>query len=210
MNIDTVVFDFDGTIADTNSLVINSFKYIYNIYKKEINIDYIRTTFGEPLRNVMLRDFPDNDVDEVLSIYREYQGKRFDDEVKLYKSVKDTLNELEKRNIKMGIATSRLRNTTFRGLNNLEIINFFDSIVTADDVENHKPHQEPLLKTIKELKSHPSNTLYIGDSHHDMECAINAKATPILVGWHPNSKEICTKYKINYVLDNMMDLISLI
>ena len=52
--IDTVIFDFDGTLADTNNLIINSFKHIYcKYYDGKCDVDYILSTFGEPLEKTL-------------------------------------------------------------------------------------------------------------------------------------------------------------
>jgi phosphoglycolate phosphatase-like HAD superfamily hydrolase len=52
--------------------------------------------------------------------------------------------------------------------------------------------------------------LFVGDSKFDMECAINAKATPVLVGWQSNSIELKEQYNIKHFLNNMWDLTELI
>ena len=209
--IDTIIFDFDGTLANTNQMIINSFRHIYNEFlKKDCNEDYIMSTFGEPLKLTLTRDFGQFKYEEVIDTYRDYQKSRFNDEVFLYESVEETLEHLKNKNIKLGIATSRLKHSTISALENFNIANYFDAVVCADDVTKHKPDKEPLMKAINELKSTNEKTLYVGDSKFDMECAINALATPVLVGWQLNSKELAKKYNIKYVLDRMWDLTNLI
>jgi len=72
----------------------------------------------------------------------------------------------------MGIATSRLKNSTISALDKFDISRYFNVVISADDVEKHKPDKEPLIKAINELNSTPDKTLYVGDSKFDMECAI--------------------------------------
>lgn len=205
--IDTVIFDFDGTLADTNRMIINSFKHIYNVFhEKDCDEDYVVSTFGEPLKLTLLRDFADHDFEDVIACYRDYQKERFNEEVTLYETVKETLEYLKNKNVKMGIATSRLKNSTVAALDKFNIANYFDVVISADDVEKHKPDKEPLIKAITELNSTPENTLYVGDSKFDMECAINANATPALAGWQSGSKELAEKYNIKHVLSRMWDI----
>ena len=91
--IDTVIFDFDGTLADTNQLIINSFKHIYDkFHEGECNECYILSTFGEPLELTLKRDFGNFDFEEVIANYREYQVDRFEKEVRLYDTVEETLS----------------------------------------------------------------------------------------------------------------------
>jgi pyrophosphatase PpaX len=71
--IDTVIFDFDGTLADTNNLIINSFKHIYcKYYDGKCDVDYILSTFGEPLEKTLKRDFRSFKYEDVLKSYREF------------------------------------------------------------------------------------------------------------------------------------------
>jgi pyrophosphatase PpaX len=208
--ITTVIFDFDGTLADTNQLIINSFKHTYNEFCIECDEEHVLSTFGEPLITTMNRDFSGHNIEDVLKCYREYQLKRFNNEVRLYDNVVETLKYLKRKNIKMAIVTSRMKQSTLDAIKDLNIDLYFDVVVTADDTVNHKPHKEPLLKAISELNSSVSETYYVGDSKFDMECAINANVIPILAGWQKNSNELAKKYDIKYVLKNMWDLTNII
>ena len=86
----------------------------------------------------------------------------------------------------------------------------YQVVISADDVTKHKPDKEPLIKAINELQSSTERTLYIGDSKFDMECAINAKTTPVLVGWQTNSDMLAEKYNIKHVLSQMWDLTKIV
>ena len=209
--IDTVIFDFDGTLADTNKLILNSFNHIYNKYHDcNCDEDYVLRTFGEPLVLTLKRDFSGYKYEDVLGSYREYQIGRFDKEVTLYDTVSETIKYLHNKNIKIGIATSRLSSSTLNALKNFDLDQYFQVIISADDVVKHKPDKEPLIKAIQELNSNLENTLYVGDSKFDMECAINAEVTPVLVGWQKHSDELAQKYNIKHVLNKMWDLTQII
>ncbi len=205
--IDTVIFDFDGTLANTNQMIINSFRHIYNVFhEKECDEKYVLSTFGETLAATLTRDFGEFNFEDVIACYRDYQKDRFNDEVTLYETVEETLEYLKNKNIKMGIATSRLRNSTVSALEKFNVAKYFDVIISADDVEKHKPDKEPLIKAINALNSTPDKTLYVGDSRFDMECAANAEVIPILAGWQHGAAELAEKYNIKYVLNKMWDL----
>lgn len=205
--IDTVIFDFDGTLADTSQIVINSFRHIYSVFRNEdCDEDYVMTTFGEPLALTLKRDFSEHDFEDVITCYRDYQIKTFNDEVKLFETVVEALDYLKSKSIKMGIATSRLRKSTLDAVEALNIKKYFDVIITAEDVEKHKPDKEPLIKTMELLNSKADSTLYVGDSKFDMECAINSDVIPVLCGWHKLSEELKNQYDVKYVLDKMIDI----
>ena len=209
--IDAVIFDFDGTLADTNQLIINSFKHIYTkYYDSKCDEDYILSTFGEPLELTLRRDFGDFEYEDVVESYREYQTGRFEKEVRLYESVEETIKYLKQKDIKIGIATSRLKDSTLSALRKFNIDKYFQVVVAADDVVNHKPDKEPLIKAIKALNTSSKKTLYVGDSKFDMECAINAEVIPVLVGWQKNSAELAEKYNIGHVISKMWNLTNLL
>ena len=209
--IDTVIFDFDGTLADTNNLIVNSFKHIYGKYHDgKCDEEYILSTFGEPLELTLKRDFSGYAYEEVVGSYREYQVDRFEKEVTLYDTVSETLKYLHNKDIKIGIATSRIKSSTINALKSFYLDKYFQVIISADDVVKHKPDKEPLIRAIQGLKSNVENTLYVGDSKFDMECALNAEVTPVLVGWQKNSDELAEKYKIKHVLNKMWDLTEII
>ena len=110
------------------------------------------------------------------------------------------------KNIKIGIATSRLKSSTLYVLKRFNLEKYFQVVISSDDVVKHKPDKEPLIKAIQGLNSTTENTLYVGDSKFDMECAINAEVTPVLVGWQKHSNELAEKYNIKHVLNKMWDL----
>lgn len=209
--IKTLIFDFDGTLIDTNQVIINSFKHIYKVFhNKEADVDYVLSTFGEPLVLTLSRDFGQYNYDDVIKTYREYQKQRFNDEVTLYDTVTETLDYLYEKNIKMGIATSRLRTSTYDALKNFKIEKYFSSVVSADDVEKHKPDKEPAVKVLNSLNTKSSEALFVGDSKFDIECALNAQITPVLVGWHKESRELAKAYNVKYLLNQMWDLTKII
>lgn len=208
--IDTVIFDFDGTLANTGPLIVKSFQ---NIYKKYYGVEkpeeYILSTFGEPLKVTIEREFQEP-YDEVFKAYRKYQDDNFEKEVKLFPGVKETLIELKNRNIKMGVVTARMRESTLFALEMLGILKYFDVVVAVDDTINHKPHPEPLIKAMDMLKTNNKQTLFVGDSRYDMECADNAHTFSALCAWHNGYEDLVNQYNVTYVLNNMFDLIDYI
>lgn len=208
--IDAVIFDFDGTLADTSELIIKSFQTVYRQFMgEERTADYISASFGEPLKVTIEREFT-QPFDEVFKVYKSYQNDRFDKEVKLFNNVKETLKYLKTKNIKTAVVTSRIRQSVVDALKSFEIFDYFDEIIAVDDTENHKPHPEPLLKAINLLSTLPSKVLYVGDSKFDIECAKSAGAIPVLVGWHTNSNELRTTYDVKFMVNDLFEITQIV
>ena len=74
----------------------------------------------------------------------------------------------------MALVTSRLKPTTYQGLDIFGIEKFFDVIITADDVTKHKPDPQPIDIALKNLESSREQAVMVGDTKQDILCAKNA------------------------------------
>ncbi|MGO4076160.1 HAD-IA family hydrolase, partial [Staphylococcus aureus] len=79
-----------------------------------------------------------------------------------------TLKVLQDRGFKLGIVTTKIRDTVLMGLKLTGLEPFFEVIVTLDDVQNEKPHPEPVQLAISKLGSDPHEAVMIGDNYHDI------------------------------------------
>ena len=182
--IDTVIFDFDGTIMDTNDVIIGSWQHVYKTLRgEEGDLDYILSTFGEPLEYSMETSFPEVSVEESVKIYRDWHRERFLDMIKLFPGITEMLQEIKARGYKTAIASSRLRFTLNQGLEKYDLGKYFDTVVAVEDAENGKPAPDIVLNTLERLDSKAENAIMIGDSRLDILCAHNADVPCVLVGW---------------------------
>ena len=214
--IDTVVFDFDGTIMDTNDVIIGSWQHVYRTLRgKEGDLNYILSTFGEPLEYSMMTSFPEVDVEESVKIYRDWHRERFLDMIKLFPGITEMLQEVKARGYKTGIASSRLRLTLEQGLNKYDLGKYFDAIVAVEDTENPKPAPDIVLKTLDLLDAKPENAIMIGDSRLDILCAHNAGVPAVLVSWSATlagktKEDFAPGEAPDYIIDKPSDLLEII
>lgn len=184
--IDTVLLDFDGTIMDTNEMIIKSWQYTFQRLRgEEADESEILATFGEPLKLTMHNFFGGDreEVEKNVEIYRSYQTKRYLDLIRLFPGVTEMLEDLRKGGFLTALVTSRLKPTTFQGIEKFGIGKYFDVIITADDVTKHKPDPQPALTALKQLGSSPERAVMIGDTKQDILCAGNAGIISVLVDW---------------------------
>ena len=185
----TIVFDFDGTIADTNNLIIGSWQAVFRARTGEEGDEkLILSTFGEPLYETMKKMFPEYDVEESVDIYRTYQREIFLEQIGIFPGMKELIIGLKEKGYKVGIATSRLRASTLMGVNKFGLGDSIDALVTVEDTEKHKPDPEPALICLEKLGSTPAESIMVGDSAYDMGCGKNAGMTTVLVGWSEVAK----------------------
>lgn len=182
--IDTLIFDFDGTLMDTNNVIVQSWQQVYRKYTgHDGDTDYILSTFGEPLEESLENAFPDVPLEETVNTYRTWHGEHYWDMIELFPGITEMLKEAKARGYRLAIATSRLKETLFLGLDKYNLTDLFDTIVTVEEVANHKPEPDCILKVLEELDVPPEKAAMVGDSRLDMMCAHNAGVKAILVGW---------------------------
>lgn len=182
--IDTILFDFDGTVMDTNDVIINSWQHTYRtLENREEDVANIVKTFGEPLEITMQKLFPDVPIEESVRVYRSYHRDNFGELISICPGMKELLQELKKQQYKTGLVTSRLKTTTIQGLEKYGLAPYFDVIVTAEDTDKHKPDPAPVLIALERLEAAPEKSLMLGDTMFDILCARNAGVASVLVEW---------------------------
>lgn len=182
--INTVLFDFDGTLVNTNDVIIASWQHTYMHYLgREESLEKITACFGEPLLLTMEREFPEVDPRESAEVYRNFQKENADELVKIFPGIKELLESLKTDGFRMGVVTSRTRESAQRYMDMFGIGDYFEEMVSCDDTEIHKPNPEPILLCLKKMGITAEEALMVGDSPFDIKCANNAGVKSVLVGW---------------------------
>jgi len=211
--ITTILFDFDGTIMDTNGLIINSWQHTFRtIEGKERPEEEIIATLGEPLLLSMKNLLPSVDPHDAVEIYRQYQHGNFSDEISVFPGMEGMIRKLKLQGYKMGIVTSRMTNTTIKGLEKFNLTECFEAVVTCDHTEKHKPDPDPIYIALDKLGSKPDEAIMIGDTKFDILCAKNAGVGSVLVGWAitmPES-ERTGENEPEYIIEKAEDIFNLI
>lgn len=187
MSAKTIIFDFDGTIADNRQMVfrvINSLAAEFG-YKRILKHDVVR------LRNKKAQDFFKGigiSIFKLPFIVRRIRKELHKeiDKIKLVKGIKEALDELANLECRLGILTSNSEENIriFLKNNNLELFNFIysgTSLFGKDKV---------LKSLIKELKLNQSEVIYVGDETRDIEAARKVGIKVIAVGWGFNLEDI--------------------
>ncbi|GGM36319.1 pyrophosphatase PpaX [Paraliobacillus quinghaiensis] len=210
MSIRTILFDLDGTLINTNDLIIESFthtleKHIPTPFTREEILNFI----GPPLYDSFHSVAPDQ-VEEMMVTYREHNISNHEKFVKAYPTVVETITTLKEKGYTLGIVTTKIRDTAELGMKITGLLDMFDVIVGLDDVTNAKPHPEPIFKALNQLGAHPQTTLMVGDNYHDIEAGQNAGTKTAGVAWTIKGKEFLASYKPDYMLEEMRDLLDIL
>lgn len=179
-----IVFDFDGTLVNTNEVIIESWQAAARKYLgHELKRREIEATFGETLPHTVSYLMPDEDVMEVCDFHKAYQEAHLEGLVSVFDGIPELLMELKKRGCILAVATSRRKASFYEYMDTYNLINYFDATIVMEDVTHHKPHPESLLVAMNKLGADPEDTLMVGDTKFDMGCAINAGVECVMVRW---------------------------
>ncbi|RCX18482.1 pyrophosphatase PpaX [Fontibacillus phaseoli] len=206
--IDTILFDLDGTIIDTNDLIINTFMHVLSnhfpqqSYTREQIIPHMGTTLEQQMQTFSGRQ----DVANLVADYRTFNNLHHDTMVREFPRVNEVINTLHERGITLGVVTTKIRPTTLRALDMFGLKKYMDVIVTVQDVEHPKPHPEPVLKAIGQLGADPTRTIMVGDSAADIQSAKAAGVKAAAVAWSLKGVEVLSQYHPDYILQDMTDL----
>ncbi|EJW18979.1 pyrophosphatase PpaX [Paenibacillus alvei] len=207
----TVLFDLDGTIIDTNELIIETFLHVLrdktpSPFTREHIIPSMGLTLEEQIRIFTGQD----QVDELVAAYREYNVTRHDELVREFPYVKEVMAELHASGIQLGVVTTKMRATTERALRMFGLIDYLSTIVTVQDVTHPKPHPEPVLRAVEALKADPVQTIMVGDSPADIQAANAAGVVSCGVAWSLKGEAVLRQYEPRHIIHDMRDLYALV
>lgn len=178
-----LLFDLDGTIINTNKLIIDSFKYTL---KKHVDLDVeesqIKKYFGEPLL-ITLERYSKEKAKTMFQTYIEYNESIHDDRVEIFEDVQPALEIMKKLGHSLCIVTSKRKILARRGLEIFNLQDYFSGIIGYEDTDKHKPNPDPINKALSLLNAKPEEAIMIGDSVFDIKCAKNAGIKSAFVSW---------------------------
>lgn len=208
MSIRTILFDLDGTLIDTNELIIASFEYTFKQHNLPHTREEIMSFNGPPLRDTFHNINPEQ-AEIMIATYREHNLAHHDSYVTAFPNVVEVLEQLKNNNIQLGIVTTKMRKSVNMGLAIAGIDQLFETVITYDDVDHPKPHPEPVIKAMEQLNADAPSTLMVGDNYHDIESGKNAGVQTAGVTWAHKGRDFLQEYNPTYMLEDMHDLLSI-
>lgn len=188
------IFDFDGTLVDSAPGIVQCMKELIAElgYPGEL-LEQWSQMVGIPLLHQMEKLFPEKDSafhEELATLYRRKYDGRVIDICPPFPGLQDMLEQLRARDMFVTIATSKRRHLVEEVLVHHDLTKYFNLIVGAQDVSNHKPHPESVHITLNSLKVDPSEVVVIGDSTYDLDMARNAgvDAIGVTTGVHTSER----------------------
>ena len=216
MAIEAVIFDLDGTLANFNldykALRSEVRTYLMSI-RVPISVLNVNESIFEMLKKAEI--FIKNSTksseafeevrNHAFSIAEKYEMEAASTTSLLTGAV-ETLKELQKMNLKMGLCTTSSEKASNYILQRFKIDDFFKVVVSRDKVKYVKPHTEQFELAFKALGVHAKTTLIVGDSFVDMQSSTELKAIAVGLTSGLSSTEQLMNNGANYIVTSLNDL----
>ena len=207
-----VLYDFDGTLADSTELIMRSYRHTMTCHLGECPPDEAWLSgFGMTLESQIARFARSDDEGlAMLGTYREFQDGLHDTLLRPFPGAAETVAELERRGYALAIVTSKHRRSALRGMELCGIVPHFGVVVTPEDVANPKPHPEPVLLALERLGVEPAEALFVGDSPHDVASGRAAGTRTAAALWGPFPREALERARPDALLGAQRDVLALL
>jgi len=204
----TILFDLDGTLIDSTNCILAGFEHAFMVHDAEFpGKGAITKLIGYPLDEmfISLGVEPKFAASFVTSYKEKYRQIYLDGTTLLAGGAKAL--EVASDFATLGVVTTKTSEYSRILLEHLGVMKFFGALIGRDDVQNPKPHKEPILKALAALNAAQKNAYMIGDTKLDALAAKNAGITPLGVrcGY---AKEPELKANFDHVFDTALDAIN--
>ncbi len=186
-----VIFDMDGVLIDSTKHIWDSFNIMLEPKRFRFNATHIKKYLGNSLRDQVLMWKADHGID--VGDYKEFSAKANVIQLELMgkslipnANLLHLLQELKKKKVPMAVGTASQRPRAEKMLDLFGIRDYFEVLVTANDIEKHKPNPEVFLKAAEELGIAPERCVVIEDAGSGIQAAKNGgmKAVGFLTEWN--------------------------
>lgn len=188
-----VIFDFDGTLGDSQKLITDTMlATIERLNLPKRSREECARTIGLPLKECFSSIIPmsDEQAEECAKVYSEiFNVKNVPGVVKAFPGVVETLERLSSQGILMSIASSRSHRTLAKLMDELALSKYITYLIAADDVVDKKPAAESVLKTLRHFNVEAHETLVVGDAEFDILMGRNAGTHTCGVTYGNGSRE---------------------
>ena len=222
-----IIFDFDGTIGDSQSLIVKTLQDTMRARKLEVKSDEAcAKTIGLRLDEAFVSLFGMS-AEEGLECAATYREIFLDNKktmiVQPFPHVIETLRELHRRGYILGMASSRNHCSLDGYVKQMQLENIFSSIVAGDDVEHVKPAPDMVFMALGEMKGMKNpvtsaesgdvedmldEVLVVGDMTFDVDMAHNAGCKACAVTYGNGTREQLASAE--FIIDDFAELLGLV
>jgi len=203
-----ILFDLDGTLADSVELILGAFRHTFNTHLGFVPADQDWIAgMGTPLASQLRALVADETLVEPMTItYRTWQNQHHDELLRAFNGVRETLSLLHHRGHAMALVTSKATDAATRALRLMGIQPLLDHVVGLDSTASHKPAPEPVLHALAKLGRQPADAIFVGDSPHDIAAGNAAGVLTVAALWGPFDRQTLEAANPRRLIADIRDL----
>ena len=206
--LDTILFDLDGTLINTNDIIIRSFRSTFDrhfpetlVTDKQIH-SFIGPTLEQTFGNYTKDIF---EIQGMINSYREFYVIYEIGNLEIYPDVLEVLTDLKAKGYNLGILTSKFRVAAWPSYTHYGMDKLFDSFTALDDVEYPKPDRNSVDVALSNFPTH-KKAIMIGDNQGDILAGKNAGIYSAGVAWSFKGSYHLMQVNPDFMLANMKDI----
>lgn len=211
MKYNTILFDLDGTLIDSNEIILKTFEHVLNKFVPEVEVtrDLLKSFIGPSLLQTFGTYRDSDTVQEMIREYRAYYVLHEAEYHEIYPNVLEVVKQLKEQGYYLGIVTTKYKEAAWPSFTHYGLEPYFDAFVGLEHVTNPKPDREPIDVALKSIPNH-TGVLMVGDNKSDIYAGQNAGCKTIGVGWTFKGKDVLALANPDYMIDSMNDIVEIL
>lgn len=205
-----LIFDFDGTIADSKECsIVATQKSFKERGLEEPTVNLIEYYMGIPIEKsfslMSSVDLDDHQLEALIKTFRQNYKEVESSYLKLYKHMTEQLQSLSKDK-QLFVVSSKKTDVLIRNLEILDIDHLFTEVIGSDKFNHYKPSPDGINYILNKYQLENEETIYIGDAIFDMQMANSAKVASCAVTWGTHSIEELKSENPTYIIHEVTEL----
>jgi HAD superfamily hydrolase (TIGR01509 family) len=203
--ITTFVFDWDGTLADSAHLGLTAFQKTFKDLGVDFPLDIYQATYSPNWYSTYeALGLPKERWKTADELWLHHYGE---ETASLIEGVADTLVELRRRGCRLGVVSSGSESRVCREIERSELRDAFGVVICNENIVKKKPDPEGLDLALRQLKSRPEESVYVGDAPEDIQMGKSANVLTVGVrSEYPSSARLLSAEPDIY-LESLAELV---
>lgn len=204
-----ILFDFDGTIANTQACILETFRRVFEIYKPEYQLDEqeMKTFLGPTLHDTFSKYFEEDEIDSIIQEYRRINHELHDTYVVPMEHAIEILEDLKNEGYRMGIVSNKITSTLELGMEVTGIKpELFEVVLGCDLFEPVKPDPAGIDKALELMNADRGQLIYVGDTTSDILAGQRAGSFTIGYVFDKIREKDLEESKPNRMISDLMEI----